>query len=162
MSCIMFLVIANKNLFLFSKCRASVLFARLSLPLVASRWRQRTLGELAQVHGREPGRAGEAKREPFSPPQGSWRAVNLEQPTPGQRCQKMEKSSVQPLVQPLLPASVGGPSAAYFSRPPHLGRVFLGCALELELVSSGRCVLAALRAPTAHLRWGSRSDLVRL
>lgn len=54
MSCIMFLVIANKNLFLFSKCGASVhFFARPSVPLVAARWRQRTLGKLVQVHGRE-------------------------------------------------------------------------------------------------------------
>lgn len=51
MSCIMFIVIANKNLFLFSKCRASVLFARLSVPLVATRWRQRTLEKLVFMGG---------------------------------------------------------------------------------------------------------------
>lgn len=50
----------------------------------------------------------------------------------------------------------------YFSWPTNLGRVLVGCVLELELVNKGHCVLTAEWVPTAHLHCGSCSDLIHL
>lgn len=105
MSCIMFLVIANKNLFLFSKCRASVLFARLSVPLVASRWRQRTLGELVQVHGREPGQPVKRSASLFP----TERQLARREPGRTDSRSAVSEDGKKSSVQPRLPASVGGP-----------------------------------------------------
>lgn len=100
----MFLVIANKNLFLFSKCRASVLFCTPVSPACRHQVEAEDLGKVGASSWAGTRAAGEAKREVF-PPKGSRRAVNQEEPTPGQRSHKM----VKPSVQPPLPASVGGP-----------------------------------------------------
>lgn len=168
MSCIMFLVIANKNLFLFSKCRASVLFCTPVSSACRHQVEAEDRGKVGASSWAGTRAAGEAKREVF-PPKGSWRAVNLEEPTPGQRCHKM----VKPSVQPPLPASWTSATLAdsissvfdtfcYFSWPINLGRVLVGCVLELELVNKGHCVLTAEWVPTAHLHCGSGSDLIHL
>lgn len=57
MSCIMFLVIANKNLFLFSECGGSVVFYPTASPACRHQVEAEDLGKLVQVHRREPAKA---------------------------------------------------------------------------------------------------------
>lgn len=72
----MFLVIANKNLFLFSKCGASVLFCRIISPACRHQVEAEDLRKVGTGSWAGTWAACELKRELF-PQKGSWCAVKL-------------------------------------------------------------------------------------